>query len=164
MKFSITDLQEKEGKTGNKYHLATLREESEEGKESSVSSFDLIGHKVGDVVEGDIVQNGQYFNFKIKKEAKAGGFGGGAMVAEKAKAITKAMDRKEDAISKTLDRKEDSFKISATFRDATILTQVWAEKQTAFTTSDEIQNKWLSFRKWLLNNYEVEATDLNQPF
>jgi len=156
MKYSIQDLTEKEGKTGNKYHLATLREESEEGTESKVSSFDLIGKKDGDIVEGEIIQNGQYLNFKIKKEyvAKTGGASAGIKVAQ---------ERKQEMISKTMDRKEDSFKISATFRDATLLTVVWSQK-TPFPLSQEIEEKWVYFRKWLLKNYDVPTDDLNTPF
>jgi hypothetical protein len=153
MKYSILELQEKEGKTGNKYHLATLREESEEGTESKVSSFDLAGKKIADIVEGEIVQNGQYHNFKIKKEFTTGGKGAGV-----SKAVEIAQVRKETSINKTLDRKEDSFKITATFRDATILTQIWSQK-TPFPTTEEIEEKWKHFRIFLLNNYDVEITD-----
>jgi hypothetical protein len=149
-KFSIQELTEKEGKTGNKYHLATLREESEEGIESKVSSFDLIGKKVGDIVEGEIVQNGQYLNFKIKKEyvAKTGGASAGVKVAQ---------ERKQEMISKTMDRKELSILLAGSSRDATLITVAQISKMP-FPTDDEIKAKWIMWRNWVMKQGDIDET------
>jgi hypothetical protein len=152
MKFSITEIETKTGKSGATFYSATFREESEEGTETKATSFDLLDKKIGDVVEGELIKNGQYTNFKIHKEVKAGGFGGNSAN------IAKMQEKKNENINKIIDRKEDSFKVSATFRDATILTQTWSAK-APFPTSQEIEEKWVYFRRWLWEHYDMDITD-----
>jgi hypothetical protein len=72
--------------------------------------------------------------------------------------MTRVMEKKQEGISKSMDRKEDGIKVSSTFRDATILTQVWSQKQP-FPTTDEIEAKWVHFRTWLLEHYDYDITD-----
>ena len=150
-KFSIIEIVEKTASTGTIYHTCTLRTEDEVGEEIKASSFDLKDKKIGDIVEGEIVMKGQYKNFHIKKEQVARGGGASA-------GIKVAQERKQEMIEKTMDRKEDSFKITATFRDATILTQTWSTK-APFPTSQEIEEKWVYFRKWLWEHYDMDITD-----
>jgi len=156
MKYSILEIEKKSGKSGNSYFSALFKTQDEEGAEIKATSFDLDNVKIGDVIEGDIIKNGNFNNFKIKKEEVKKGVGAFS-------GVKVAQERKQEMIEKSQDRKDDSIRNSSTFRDATILTQVWASKQTAFLTTEEIEKKWIEFRNWLFSHYEVEITD-TKPF
>lgn len=123
----------------------------------SFSSDSLYASLVsGAEVEGILVvsdYNGKK-SYTLKGELKKPNFmqGGGAkMVAEKAQNINKAMDRKEESISSFQHNKEEGIILSASARDATLM--VTAFVKDSFD-DEEIKEKWLMWRKWLLRNYK----------
>lgn len=67
MKYKINWMENKEGRSGKKYVVMHLLDEA--GKETqNVSTFELT-YTLAQEIEGEIVQNGQYLNWKPKLEA-----------------------------------------------------------------------------------------------
>lgn len=90
-------------------------------------------------------KTGKYSLYAPKIEAK------GNFAPNKGAMMTKVMETKKANISEAQDRKEQGIEISGSARDATlILTTFYADKDL---TDEDIQSKWLEWRKWLLNNY-----------
>lgn len=153
MSYTIRDIRFLESAKGNKYARAIF----DDGKE--VAIFDKFPNfaslKAGDLVDGDLTRkeyNGKE-SFTLNEFKKPSSFtpkASGALAA--AKETTKAVERAQD-------RKEDGIRMSATFRDATLLTVAWTAKQPDVSTSD-IQLKWQEFRKWL----DKEYNDPGIPF
>jgi hypothetical protein len=150
-KYSIINLETKTGKSGASYYAADFREESEEGTEIKATSFDLVGKKVGDIVEGEIIANGQYNNFKLLKPFVAKG-GAGASAG-----IKIAQERKQEMITKTMDRKELSILLAGSMRDATLITIAELAKMP-FPTDEEFKTNWLKWRNWLMKQGEIGET------
>ena len=163
MRYKINWLEEKTTSTGKKKYDLTLDKEdgTQEDKVTMWADFpDFANMKPGTEIEGDVVVkvNGQYTNktiYPIKpKVAPTGQTGGfkGNMVA--------TMAKKQEGIEKSQSRKEDSIQISSTARDATILTTAELNGKT----EQEIKDIWTKWRKWLLNNWDVDERELKAPF
>lgn len=114
----------------------------------------MTGHEV----EGDIVikQNGQYTNRTLYTPKQATGGG--------ARGVKAAQDRKENIIKNTMDRKENGIEISATARDATLIVTTFY--QNGMLSDDQIAEKWLKWRRWLLAHFgdASDITETKQPF
>lgn len=83
-----------------------------------VTTFDKV--ETGGTIEGEIVQNGQYLNFKKKLEApefiknsRGSNF--------KAQQIEKAVEKKNEAIAHFQDEKEKSIALAGAQRDAVLI-------------------------------------------
>ena len=100
-------------------------------------------------IEGILTQNDKgYWNLKAKLEPPA--------FVKRGNDIKQAMESKREAISQAQDNKEYAVRLSATFRDATLVSvelmkNAMAEKQTNFSFKEE----WVKLRKWLWEHYEV---------
>lgn len=101
-------------------------------------------------VMGSIVtkQNGNFTNKTLYPDTTGTGNKRGAG------AITKAMEIKKQNIEEHTDRKEDHIEKTAIFRDATLLTVAWLDKQALTELGQQnateiIKEKWVEFRKWL---------------
>lgn len=138
MKYLIVTNQTKQGKSGTPYQMVTLKDEN--GEHIEATTFDLPGKAVNETVEGDIVVNGRYTNFKLKLDKPA--FMGRSGTKPDA---MKVQDRIEKSVEKTLDRKDDSFKISGTARDATLIVTHFYDN----LSDSQIQEKISYWRKWL---------------
>ena len=113
-KYKINWIEQKTGKSGKNYWVMHIVDST--GKETqNVSTFE-DKYQAGMEIEGQIIQNGNYLNWKPKLEApefvkKAGN------PAYKAQLMEKTMERKENSIGKFQDNKEWSIKVSSTMRD-----------------------------------------------
>lgn len=76
--------------------------------------------------------------------------------------VERLMDKKADSIKEFQTTKENSILLAGTARDATLLTVEWARQASLKgfpMTTEEIQKKWLEFRKFLKDNH-----DNSEPF
>src|SRR6267142_1504507 len=152
MKYLILKNESKQSAKGNAYQMVTLK--GEDGIHVEASTFDLAGKATNETIEGEIVVNGKYTNFKLAMPPRPSFMGskGGA-------SMTKAMDRKETSINSFQENKEVSIKLSGSMRDAVIIV-------TARGISDlipsEIQSEILKWRNWLLANHG-DITDVVDP-
>lgn len=104
------------------------------------SKYDeVIYEKVVEGAEFELIKDGNFDKIKYDKPAPKGNGGAG---------VAKMMEKKEASIEKFQDKKEEVISKMAIFRDATLLTQVWASKQLEVSTI-EIQAKWKEFHTWL---------------
>lgn len=151
-KYKINWMENKEGRSGKKYVVMHLLDEA--GKETqNVSTFELT-YTLAQEIEGEIVQNGNYLNWKPKLEAPAFIKNNSAY---KAQQIEKTMARKEESIGKFQDTKEWSIKVASTINKAVDLAVADYTAYQGTVLSDRI----LYWRKFLWNNWDVnlDATD-----
>lgn len=77
-------------------------------------------------------------------------------------AITKAMEKKAENIEKAQENRAEGVKVSATFRDATLIS-VEMIKQKGANFEDDLKQEWLKWRSWLWQNWDHKETD-EPPF
>ena len=152
MKYSINWLEKRIGKSGKEYIVMNLRELDQYGKQGketqNVSTFELQ-YQPGQEIEGAIVPNGNYLNWKpleapdfIKKQQSNTAF--------KTQQIEKVMDRKEQGIAKSQDNKEWGIKVSSTMNKAIDL---------AIAEDNATQECILKWRRWIWDNWDVNLDD-----
>jgi hypothetical protein len=148
MRYKINWIEKRVGRSGKEYMVMSLVDET--GKETTeVSTFEMQ-YTLAQEIEGQIVQNGKFLNWKPKLEAPDfikkgnGNF--------KAQQIEKVMERKEGSISKFQDNKELGIKVASTMNKAIDL--AIAELGEKVMPEDIL--RW---RKWIWNNWDVELTD-----
>ena len=80
--------------------------------------------------------------------------------------IKAAVEAKAKSIERSQDRKDNSIQLSATFRDATILTDVSVRSTGQDLSRDEIKQIWLEWRAWLMSQFgdASDITETKQPF
>lgn len=150
-KFKVNWLEIKTGKSGKQYMVMHLLDE--QGVETqNVSTFDLT-YNLGQEIEGEIVQNGNFKNWKAKLEApqfikQAGNS------AFKNKQIEEAQNRTSNFVAKAQDNKEWGIKTSSTMNKAIDLA-IAEGKPEPITI--------LKWREWIWNNWDVED-DQYPPF
>lgn len=122
MIYTPRNVQQKTSSKGTNYIVADFEDMNGQVTEN-VSTFDPV--KEGVSLDGQIVQNGSYLNFKAQAAVKTGG---------RQSSIDKAMTRKEEGIARSQDRKEDAEEIkhqnichTSAIRDATLLTVAMIE-------------------------------------
>jgi hypothetical protein len=104
------------------------------------SKYDeAIYEKVEVGAEFELYKDGTFNKIKYDKPAPANRGGAG---------VAKMMEKKEASIEKFQQSKESSIEKMSVFRDSTLLTVAWANKQPEIDTKD-IQDKWVEFRSWL---------------
>jgi hypothetical protein len=158
MKYKIgSEVKELTSAKGNQFKKLNVRDESGVVTEgvASFSGDSLYASLVsGAEVEGILVEsdyNGKK-SYTLKGELKRPSFmGGAAASAQKTQSITKAMDRKEESIQSFQHNKEEGIILSASARDATLMVTAFAKDSF---DDEEIKEKWLMWRKWLLRNYK----------
>lgn len=144
MKYHVEWIENKTGKSGKPYQAMTLKDETGAMFEN-VTTFDSLS-LAGDY-EGEIIQNGQYLNFKMKMAnpyPKPAGRG-----------IDKAMERKEASITKFADRKEESIALMSSQRDAVLIVTTLYPELASYEEphkTREIEAKYHQWRKFLLNS------------
>ncbi len=118
----------------------------------------------GYVLSGEVkeTEKNGYKNFTLYPERtntlapRAGGAG-----------ITKNMEKKSKDIAQAQERKADNIQTSSTFRDATILTQLWIEHNSTIdspqASMEAITLKWLEFRKWLVKHWDIVPASMYIP-
>lgn len=111
------------------------------------SKYDeAIYEQVVDGAEFELIKDGNFDKIKYDKPAPKGGGAG----------VAKMMEKKEASIEKFQQSKESSIEKVSIFRDSTLLTVAWANKQPEIDTKD-IQDKWVEFRSWLQKKMSEEA-------
>ena len=158
MKYDITWCEVKQTQTGKTKMDASLQSSDGQVFDKVTIWGDFAGFteiRPGSSVEGDIVTNGNWKTLSAPKHAPTGNAARGAGIAL-------SQLRKADGISKSFDRKESGIEISATFRDATLITNL--QLQGKNPDVDMVKDTWTYWRSWLLENWDVPKTDLKQPF
>jgi len=162
MKYKINWCEKKTGKSGKEYmvmHLRVLDEKGEEGEEiQNVSGFEL-SYAPGMEIEGEIVQNGNYKNWRPKLEAPE--FIKKGNPNFRTQQIEKAQATKASYIEKAQNAKEDSIMWSSCCRDATLLT---IATKDANMSDDDVKSYWEHWRKWLLERWNDDSKDIINPF
>lgn len=154
--------QVKTGETKGKiWAITKMTLKDEEGKiTEGVTTFD--GVQNGATIEGEIIKNEKYGGYEFKKSVSQ--FRPDFM--KKNAQMEKVMERKETSIGKFQDNKEWSIKVSSTMRDAVLLTIAEYSKRdnnSNGTYTPDFEKSILRWRQWLLENWDVEPTDI-PPF
>ena len=146
-------------KTNKPYKQLTVREENgTEHKVNIWSDFpDFANVKIGTVIRGKLEPNGQYMNLvsemQVNKPTGAGG-------AFKQAQIEKTMEKKNESIGKFQDNKEFSIMVASSMTNAVNLAIAEFKDKTVLDTLDQAVLKW---RKFILDNWEVDPKDI-KPF
>lgn len=144
MIYKINKIEQKTSAKGSTYWVADFEAD---GKVLNASSFDLLGKNIGDTVDGEIITNGAYTNFKIKKEVKSGGFGGAG--------VKVAQERKAEMIKEAQERKTESIAYFNSVNSAIAILSV--QKPSNVEETKKILAYW---RDWFLDEYrKYEASD-----
>jgi hypothetical protein len=141
----------KEGeKNGKPWKITTMHLRDENGNLiEGVDTFDPV--MSGSTLEGEITQ-GQYGkNFKTAKAVAGSNF--------KAAQTEKLMEKKEQSISKFQDNKEWSIKLASSMGKAVDLA-IASLKQETHVTDSMFGESIMYWRKWILNNWDINPTDL----
>lgn len=133
MIYKITQKENKTASTGTAYVSAVLVDGS--GTEYKVNAFN--GEFAGDVYDGELEKNGQYWNLPKMQRTKPSTF----------QRTEKLMEKKEQAISNAQDKKEESIKIASTMNKAVELAVAeYTKDRSSIDSLEELTLKW---RKWL---------------
>lgn len=146
MKYTISNKETKQGQKGP-YTSVTLTNENGE-------VFDKINLFNGeatdkDEVEGDLVQNGQYWNFKAKVTYTANMPSKGGMVA-------KAQETKREMIEESQGRKETGIARSGSITNAThlVVAMINAGIIQSNETEAMIQEAVVKYARWYKTMYD----------
>lgn len=158
MKIQIgSQVQELTSQAGNKYKKFNIKDEKGVVT-NDVVAFPYYSH-YAEIVSGAVVEavvKEKDYNGRISYSLVDGNLGPkpasfGAKAQEvKAKTIEKAQERKDESIKSAQERKESAIAISSTARDATLIVTTFYKD----LNYEEIKDKWLQWRRWLLNNFE----------
>lgn len=131
MLYTPHNIEQKTGKSGKGYQVASLEDVNGQ-RFDGVSSFgDFIE---GKQLEGTIVQNGTFLNFKATAQVQSGG---------KTAQIERVMDKKQDAILFSQDRKNDAIQHAGAITNATnlVVAMLKANMIPTTITQEEVQVK-----------------------
>jgi len=158
MLYKISNKVTKQDKNGNDYIRATLTSETGE-------VFDNIGafrgEFNGDVYEGELERNGNFWNLKPKVVHTAnfptGGRGAGIAVAQQ---------RKQESIEHSQDRKEQGIANSGSITNATnlVVAMINAGIIPSISGENQVQDAVVKYAKWYRTMYENPSNDSNIPF
>lgn len=109
MLYTPRNVQQKTSSKGTNYIVADFEDVNGQVTEN-VSTFDPV--KEGVSIDGQIIQNGQYLNFKTQAKVVMGG---------KTGQIEKVMDKKNESIAHFQDAKEKSIQHAGAITNATNL-------------------------------------------
>lgn len=158
MKYKIDWLENKTSSTGKTYQKVSITsEEGQEIKDVSVWDMPFGGVELapGVTVDAELIVKGNFTNLKPINQPQSRGGGNPA--------IKQAMQAKTESIQKFQDAKSDNIRLSATFRDATLLTVSFFNTKPG--TVEEMRAKWLDFRIWLDRQYDKSpSAEESQPF
>jgi hypothetical protein len=156
MKYQVSNQVTKQGQKGD-YISCTLTNENGE-------VFDKInlfnGEATGKTeIEGDLIQNGQYWNFKAKVTYTAG-------IPARGAGIAQAQIRKQEGIEHSQDRKEAGIANSGSIGNATLLVTSMINAGIIPSTSSEgdIMDAVLRYAKWYRVQYNNPSNIDDIPF
>lgn len=148
---------------GASYMKATLTDETGAQHEnvtifSSFPNFSNIrpGEKISGFLKVNDYKGQTTYSLDVERTQ-----GWGRQTNVKQAAVAAAMEKKQENIEKTLDRKDESYKISSTFRDATLLTV--AQLQGNGSGLEQYKTVWITWRDWLWKNHDKDSLDM-PPF
>lgn len=150
MQFKITNKKDKTSQsTGNAYVSATLTDT--EGKEYvGINAFN--GEFDGkDSWEGELKQNGNYYNLQSPKQASGGAF--------KSRETERLMDKKETSIRGFQDSKEYAVRTASTMSGAVAMAVAQFTNKNDLNTLEELVEK---YRRFLWDHWQ--DTDKFPPF
>ena len=152
-----------------KYIISNLVNKKWQDKDFTESTLESISGEVidkvsdwtgtikenGQKVEGEIIKNEKgYYRFMLPKTEKSN---------FRSQQIEKAVERKEKSISGFQESKNESIILSATFRDATLMTTTQINKMEK-VSEKEMEEMWLRWRTWLVTHWGEKLSDIVDPF
>jgi hypothetical protein len=152
MKYIVKTLEKKTAASGKSYIKATVQDGMGDSHNVTIFStfpdFETITFE--SVLEADMqVENDpKYGESKKLWPPKSNKPSGGGMMG-------KVMEQKAQAIGKAQDRKEEGIRVSSTFRDASMIVSAQIHGGMLRTEMD-IKDEWKKWRKWLWSHYEHE--------
>jgi hypothetical protein len=159
MKYQVTNEVVKQGQKGE-YVQCTLTNENGEVFEN----INLFNGETKDSkeIEGDLVQNGKYWNFRAKVVHTANFPTGGA----KAGMIGKAMETKAANIEHAQDRKEIAIANAGSITNATnlVVAMINAGIIPSIAGEAQIQDAVTKYAKWYRTMYDNPSNNDNAPF
>lgn len=147
-KYTIVSLEQKTSSGGKPYARVVLQDDS--GAQYTASMWDSFADLAqGGTVEGDMVQKGNFTNFKRHSAIQRPKFMGGG-------AVTQAQDHKAELVSAAQDKKHDAIAKAGAFRDGTLVTLAEL-KDMPFPTEADFKARWEYWVKYFLGKH-------NEPF
>ena len=157
MLYKISNKEEKTSQTtGKQFTQVTLTNEQGEVFEK-INLFN--GEATGKTeVEGDLVQNGQYWNFKAKVVYTAN-------IPNKGGAVMKAMERKEESIAGFQESKEKSIALAGSITNAThIVTALMEAGMLSQEETGDIKKTLTTWIAWYQEQYKGSPSKQEAPF
>lgn len=165
MKYTISWIEEKLSAKGSKYAIATVTDEKG-GEFEGVTIFGTVpgfsDMKIGTEIEGKLAENN--YKGKVGWKFEEAGKAAGSPFAHKtgSAGIQAAVRAKAAGIEKAQGVKADGIKISATARDATLITIELLHGIQY--TEEQFKSKWQSVRQWLWANFDTTDDQQAPPF
>lgn len=153
--FTIEWIEEKQSAKGNTYYKASLIDQDGH-KTDGVTIFSSFKGDLrpGSVVEGTLKAEpfkGK-MTYTLEGERTSRGSRGTTPIA-------RAVAQKgKDNIAQAQERKGEAIMVSATARDATLITVALVGKLKD-VSSDEFHKIWKEERQWLVENWDIDPTD-----
>lgn len=158
MKYQISGKITKQDKNGKDYVRATLTSETGEVF-NNIGAF--RGEFIGDIYEGELERNGDFWNLKPKVVLTAnmpvGGRGG---------AMAKVMETKAENIEHAQDRKNDAISNAGSITNATnlVTSMINAGIIPSVAGEQQIQDAVLKYAKWYKTLYSNPSNPDSAPF
>ena len=158
MKYQISEKVTKQDKNGKDYIRATLTSETGEVFRN-IGAF--RGEFIGDVYEGELERNGDFWNLKPKVVLTNNFPTGG-----KPNYIVKNMEKKAENIEHAQDRKDQGIANSGSITNATSLVVAMINAGIIPSTGSEqdVINAVLKYAKWYRTMYSSPSNDQDIPF
>lgn len=142
MLYTPRNVQQKTSSKGTNYIVADFEDVNGQVTEGA-STFDPV--KEGVSLDGQIVQNGNYLNFKAQASISSGG---------KTAQMEKVMDKKADQIHYAQDRKNDAIQHAGAITNAThLLCALIEAKLTSPPSEEAVKTKLREFIIFYKNLY-----------
>jgi len=151
MNYKIKEKKDLTSSKGNAFAIATLVDETGAEFENTTLFSPINAKAVGEMIEGELAVN----DYNGKKGWKFSVATAAPRWATKKPDIAKAMEKKEASIEKFQTNKESSIEKMACFRDSTLATNLYFDKQGLPFTVEEYIKKWEQFRAALENKLTI---------
>lgn len=134
--YKIDALEQKKTKNGKPYVVV------KSGDKTGSCFRGFGGFKVGDEVDGEFVQSGNFTNFELNNKVERPNF--------MKHNIDAAVEKKNENIEEAQERKQEAIQLAGAFRDATLVTLA-SLKEQPFPTDEEFKAEWRKWVKFFLN-------------
>lgn len=144
MLYTPINIEQKTSTGGKPYASVTLADDQGNTTKCSVwDGLELL--RVGSPIDGAIIKNGAFSNFRPSAAPKPQFKGSGG--------IANAVAVKNEHIKEAQERKNESISIHGAFRDATLITLA-ALKDQPFPSDEDFKAEWTRWAKWILSKHD----------